>query len=126
VYTLGETLVPEPLPTRAVIRFEDYVLDVRSGELHKSGAARSSFRNSHFGFWRCCFSTPATWSRVKNFAASSGLKHVRRQTSRRTERRHCAILSGLNGLHYQSIDDEIAFSGIQPRVFRREPKRCDI
>ncbi len=30
-------LVPEPLRIRAVIRFDDYVLDVRSGELHKSG-----------------------------------------------------------------------------------------
>jgi DNA-binding winged helix-turn-helix (wHTH) protein len=29
--------VPEPLPSRAVIRFDDYVLDLRSGELHKSG-----------------------------------------------------------------------------------------
>lgn len=37
MYTLGQTLVPDLLPTRAVIRFDDYVLDVRSGELHKSG-----------------------------------------------------------------------------------------
>jgi DNA-binding winged helix-turn-helix (wHTH) protein len=37
VYTRGNTFMPQPGAAREIIRFDDYAIDLSSGELHKSG-----------------------------------------------------------------------------------------